>query len=239
MDLEKVFQNHRFGECDLPPHRICAALRLDGRPITITTREVFRDSRASQSWLEGMVGDLGGCHESVQLEQFRIIPEFRSESSDRWAGMSRVIFVLDDGKRVKGLVEGFDPVSMRRVPVREVDAQDELVRVYDVAVFSILAAFFVKDLSVRSSGTTPFEPEVLPIPLRRGQRVTLAMVWGERMRGDLRAYDPHGFWYEFFSIDPKRIRNLKRALISRRAIARAYPDVISTPRAADPDGPPR
>lgn len=232
MDLEQVFQSHRFERRDLPPHRVYVALRLDGRLVKITSRHVFRETRATQSWLEEVVRDLGGSYESVKVEQFRIIPDLRApdENPEEGTGVIRAVFALDEGTRVKGLVEGFDPVHMRRVSVREVDAQDKLIQIHDIEVLSILAAFFVKDLH-RESSPKPSErgaKRVVPVRPLRGRRVTLAMVWGERMRGELRAYDPHGLWYEFFTIDPKRVPNQKRALISRRAIARAQPDVIAS-----------
>lgn len=140
--------------------------------------------------------------------------------------MNRVAFVLDDGRRVKGLVEAFDPLEMRSVCVREVDAQDKLIRIHDLDVHAILAAFFVEDLFLGKSGSASDYETGRVVPESRppaGQRVVLTTIWGERMRGDLLPHDSRRVWYEFHTIEPKRAGNLKRALLSRRAIARKEP----------------
>ncbi|MDX1623034.1 MAG: hypothetical protein R3199_03535 [Gemmatimonadota bacterium] len=140
--------------------------------------------------------------------------------------MKRVAFVLADGRRLKGLVNAFDPVEMRSVSVREVDAQEKLIRTHDLDVQAILAAFFVDDLfseERRGSASERETGEQAPAPGTGGRRVALTTVWGERMRGDLLPHDSRGMWYEFHTVDPKRAANLKRALLSRRAIARKRP----------------
>lgn len=223
MDLVQLAQNHQFRKRNLPPHRIRAALRLDGKLMKITSREAFRESRTAQSWLEEMIRDLGGSYANVKVEQFRLIPDPPNESIEEEPELVSVVFVLDDGTRVKGVLESFEPTSVHRVSVREVDAQGGLIRIHDIDVQSILAAFFVRDLAIWNSGDPALESEAdraIPEPLPDGQRVTLTMVWGEQIRGDIRLHDARGIWYEFFTIDPNRIGNLKRALVSRRAIAR-------------------
>lgn len=228
MDVRSFLRNQYPGGKELPPHRIRATLRLDGRLVTLTSRRVFRRSPVVRSWLEKVIQDLECSHTGVELEEIRLVPEAPSprESPVENPARKRVVFVLEDGRRVKGLVDSFDPLSQHSVCLREVDAQDKLIRFHDIDAYSVLAAFFVEDLSVWRSNVTDPEPDMerraTPVP-PDAEQVELTMLWGETMRGDLRPYDGRGLWYEFFSIDPQRVGNLKRALISRRAIARKRP----------------
>ena len=226
MSLETLLQSRRLRKTSLPPHRVHAILRLDGNLVKITSRRIFRRSRSTRSWLRTVVRDLEASYENVDLERFRLLSEAPSsrEPPEEETDMKRVVFVMDDGTRVKGLVDAFDPVAMRFVGVREVDAQDKLVQLHDLDVLSIHAAFFVEDLAITGKGAAlrtmgrgdPARPA-------GGRRVELTMVWGERLRGVLRPLDARGLWYEFFVVDPERAANLKRAIISRRAIARKAP----------------
>ena len=219
MDLERTNQ--------LLPHRVRATLRLDGRLVRVTSQRVFRGSATTRSWLRQLVRDLESRYERVVVERFRLLPEVPStdETIETDAAMKRAVFVLEDGTRVKGLVEGFDPSSMRSICVREVDAQDKLIQIHDIDVLSILAAFFVEDLAMfeTEASTSATESDESAPPRPGSERVNLTMVWGERIRGDLLPLDSRGLWYEFFTIDPQRAANLKRALVSRRAIARKQP----------------
>lgn len=132
----------------------------------------------------------------------------------------KVVVVLDDGSRLKGLVDGFRPERARFV-LREVDLGGQVVRTHDVDVHQVLAAFFVHDLAlwqdqpVRPARRDRRDPEA---PTGRPVRVTF--VWGETLEGKVMAQDARRRW---LLIEPLggsgRSANLDRIFVTRRAIA--------------------
>lgn len=133
----------------------------------------------------------------------------------------KVVLVLEDGSRVKGVTTRFQPGVCRTIRIRETDPAGRLVETHDIPARSVLAAFFVHDLARwrshrKGSPRRVFEPSSGSGD--QGRLVVLTMLWNERLTGAIRPVGDDQRWFEFLPIDTERSSNIRRAVISRRAI---------------------
>jgi small nuclear ribonucleoprotein (snRNP)-like protein len=140
----------------------------------------------------------------------------------------KVVLVLDDDTRLKGIVDRFDP-NRSRIDLREVDLTGHQVERHDVDMKEILVAFVVRDLAVwRSKPLTeedlPPEPEQEPPPMESGDAVRVTLRWGETMEGVIPDHDPRRPWFWFYPFTASsRSGNVERVYITRRGVGRMEP----------------
>ena len=138
----------------------------------------------------------------------------------------KVVLVLDDDTRLKGIVDRFDP-TRSRLDLREVDLTGHLVERHDVDVQEILVAFMVRDLAVwRSKPLTEedLEGERASPSAEAGEPVRLTLRWGETMEGVIVDHDPRRpwFWFQPFP-SSSRAGNVERVYVTRRGVGRLEP----------------
>lgn len=137
----------------------------------------------------------------------------------------RVVLVLEDATRVKGLVESFDPTS-ETIRLELVDDEGRVGETRDVAVGRIRAAFFVHDLAPYRRYRMPERmgpPTAQVGPLNGEVRMRLQLEWGQRLHGLVRPRDDAARWYDFVPVGADRAGNLIRAVIAADAIVEADP----------------
>lgn len=133
----------------------------------------------------------------------------------------KVVLVLEDGSRVKGVTTRFQPGIARTIRIRETDPAGSLVETHDIPAGSILAAFFVHDLARWRSHRKGSPRRVCESSSGNGDRrrlVVLTMLWNERLTGTIRPVSDDERWFELLPVDTERSSNIRRAVISRRAI---------------------
>jgi hypothetical protein len=140
----------------------------------------------------------------------------------------KVVLVLDDDSRLKGIVDRFDP-ERARIDLREVDLTGHQVERHDVDMKEILVAFIVRDLAVwRSKPLTaedlPPTPEGAAPAMESGDAVRVTLRWGETMEGVIPDHDPRRPWFWFYPfVDSSRSGNVERVYITRRGVGRMEP----------------
>jgi len=139
----------------------------------------------------------------------------------------RVVLVLDDDTRLKGVVDRFDP-SRARFDLREVDLTGHQVERHDVDMQQVLVAFVVRDLAVWRS--QPLSEEDLPPveepapPMESGEAVKVTLRWGETMEGVIPDHDPRRPWFWFYPFAASsRAGNVERVYLTRRGVGRMEP----------------
>ena len=140
----------------------------------------------------------------------------------------RVVLVLDDDTRLKGMVDRFDP-GRSRFDLREVDLTGHQVERHDIDMQEVLVAFVVRDLAVwRSRPLTeedlpPVEEDSAP-PMESGEAVKVTLRWGETMEGVIPDHDPRRPWFWFYPFSSSsRAGNVERVYITRRGVGRMEP----------------
>ena len=140
----------------------------------------------------------------------------------------KVVLVLDDDTRLKGIVDRFDP-GRSRLDLREVDITGHQVERHDVDMQEVLVAFVVRDLAVWRS--KPLSEEDLP-PVGEeaspstisGDPVRVTLRWGETMEGVIPDHDPRRPWFWFYPFaESSRAGNVERVYITRRGVGRMEP----------------
>lgn len=140
----------------------------------------------------------------------------------------KVVLVLDDDTRLKGVVDRFDP-QRARIDLREVDLTGHQVERHDVDMKEVLVAFIVRDLAVwRSKPLTeedvPAAPEGAAPAMESGDAVRVTLRWGETMEGVIPDHDPRRPWFWFYPfVDSSRAGNVERVYITRRGVGRMEP----------------
>jgi small nuclear ribonucleoprotein (snRNP)-like protein len=138
----------------------------------------------------------------------------------------KVVLVLDDDSRLKGVVDRFDP-GRARLDLREVDLTGHLVERHDVDMKEILVAFVVRDLAVWRSqplSSDDLPPEVGSPPMESGEAVRVTLRWGETMEGVIPDHDPRRPWFWFYPFaDSSRAGNVERVYVTRRGVGRMAP----------------
>jgi hypothetical protein len=147
-------------------------------------------------------------------------PATREEKEDK------VVLVMDDDSRLKGVVDRFDPVRAR-LDLREVDLTGHLIERHDVDMKEILVAFVVRDLAVwRSQPLTgeDLPPEEGTPPMESGEAVRVTLRWGETMEGVIPDHDPRRPWFWFYPFaESSRAGNVERVYVTRRGVGRMEP----------------
>lgn len=140
----------------------------------------------------------------------------------------KVVLVLDDDTRLKGIVDRFDP-ARSRFDLREVDLTGHQVERHDIDMQAVLVAFVVRDLAVWRS--QPLSEEDLPAaeedpapPLESGEAVRVTLRWGETMEGVIPENDPRRPWFWFYPFAASsRAGNVERVYLTRRGVGRLEP----------------
>ena len=138
----------------------------------------------------------------------------------------KVVLVLDDDTRLKGVVDRFDP-NRARIDLREVDLTGHQVQRHDVDMKEVLVAFVVRDLAVWRSQPLSEEdilPTDDPVPMESGEAVRVTLRWGETMEGVIPDHDPRRPWFWFFPFaSSSRAGNVERVYLTRRGVGRMEP----------------
>ena len=140
----------------------------------------------------------------------------------------KVVLVLDDDTRLKGIVDRFDP-GRSRFDLREVDLTGHQVERHDIDMQQVLVAFVVRDLAVWRS--QPLSEEDLPAveedaapPMESGEAVKVTLRWGETMEGVIPEHDPRRPWFWFYPFaSSSRAGNVERVYLTRRGVGRMEP----------------
>lgn len=140
----------------------------------------------------------------------------------------KVVLVLDDDTRLKGVVDRFDP-NRSRFDLREVDLTGHQVERHDVDMKEVLVAFVVRDLAVwrsqpLSEEDLPPVEEGAPRSTESGEAVRVTLRWGETMEGVIPDHDTRRPWFWFYPFaDSSRAGNVERVYITRRGVGRMEP----------------
>ncbi len=138
-------------------------------------------------------------------------------------GEDKVVVVLDDETRLKGIVQGFDP-RQSRFNLREVDITGHQVELHDVDMGAVVVAFFVHDLAVWRSA--PLEEEDLPdrsppASGESGDAIRVTLPWGETLEGIASDLDARRPWFFLVPFEESsRAGNIERVYLTRRAVVR-------------------
>lgn len=140
----------------------------------------------------------------------------------------KVVLVLDDDSRVKGIVDRFEP-GRSRFDLREVDLTGHQVERHDIDMQEVLVAFVVRDLAVWRS--QPLTEDDLPpseghsaSAMESGEAVKVTLRWGETMEGVIPDHDPRRPWFWFYPFaSSSRAGNVERVYITRRGVGRMEP----------------
>lgn len=144
--------------------------------------------------------------------------------------MIKLVVLMKDGRRRKGLADRFDP-ERPFLLLRQVDVKGETTGFVDLEMKDVRAAFFVHDLALsRTSRHTvhdaPFEP-ALPHP-SKGTMVRARFAWGEVMDGVIYDYQPDATWFFLHPHGPlNRAYNVDKVYLSRDAVREIK--VLATP----------
>lgn len=140
----------------------------------------------------------------------------------------KVVLVLDDDTRLKGIVDRFDP-GRSRFDLREVDLTGHQVERHDIDMHQVLVAFVVRDLAVWRSqplseeDLPPVEEDMAP-PMESGEAVKVTLRWGETMEGVIPEHDPRRPWFWFYPFaSSNRAGNVERVYLTRRGVGRMEP----------------
>lgn len=150
--------------------------------------------------------------------------------------MPKVVVLMNDGRRRKGLADRFDP-ERPFLLLRQVDTEGRTTGFVDVEMRDVRAAFFVHDLALsRTSRHTmhdaPVQP-TLPDPAK-GTMVRARFAWGEVMDGVIYDFEPDAPWCFLHPHGPlNRAYNVEKVYVTRAAVREIK--VLATP--ATPPGP--
>jgi hypothetical protein len=140
----------------------------------------------------------------------------------------KVVLVLDDDTRLKGVVDRFDP-GRARFDLREVDLTGHQVQRHDVDMKEVLVAFIVRDLAVwrsqpLSEADLPPSEDDEPPPKGSAEAVRVTLRWGETMEGVIPDHDPRRPWFWFYPFAASsRAGNVERVYLTRRGVGRMEP----------------
>lgn len=144
--------------------------------------------------------------------------------------MIKIVVLLKDGSRRKGVADRFDP-ERPFLLLRQVDADGQPTGFVDIEMRDVRAAFFVRDLALGRTSRhtmhdTPFQP---PLPAAtNGTMVRARFGWGEVMDAVIYDYEPDAPWYFMHPHGPlNRAYNLDRLFVTRDAIREIK--VLATP----------
>ncbi|MGH7571497.1 MAG: DUF6982 domain-containing protein [Gemmatimonadota bacterium] len=144
--------------------------------------------------------------------------------------MLKVVVLMKDGRRRKGLADRFDP-ERPFLLLRQVDTSGDPTGFIDIEMKEVRAAFFVHDLALsRTSRHTmhdaPFQPAIPEAA--SGTMVRARFAWGEVMDGVIYDYEPDAPWCFLHPQGPlNRAYNLDKVFLTRGAVREIK--VLATP----------
>lgn len=132
----------------------------------------------------------------------------------------KVVTILEDGRRLKGVTERFDPEKSFLL-LRRVDMEGNTLGFLDIEMGSIVAAFFVHDLALdRTSRHTPSDGAADTPDPDGGTMVRVRLSWGEVIDGLVYDFRDQAEWFFLHPVgELNRSANNKRVYLSSRAVA--------------------
>ena len=142
----------------------------------------------------------------------------------------KLVVLLEDGRRLKGTAEVFDPEKPFLL-IRKVDLKGNVLGFLDVEMTDVVAVFFVRDLALdrtsRQNANNPQTEADLPDP-SGATTVRIRFSWGEVLDGMVYDYDPSADWFFLFPVGMlNRASNNKRVFITKKALAAT--EVLTAP----------
>jgi hypothetical protein len=142
----------------------------------------------------------------------------------------KLVVLLEDGRRLKGTADVFDPEKPFLL-LRRVDVQDRVLGFLDIEMKDVVAAFFVRDLALdRTSRQTAndSQPETELPDSSDATTIRLRFSWGEVLDGVVYDYDPAADWFFLFPVGMlNRASNNQRVFVTKKALAAT--EVLTTP----------
>jgi small nuclear ribonucleoprotein (snRNP)-like protein len=142
----------------------------------------------------------------------------------------KLVVLLEDGRRLKGTAEVFDPEKPFLL-LRRIDVEGHILGFLDIEMKDVVAAFFVRDLALnRTSRQTANDPQTdaeFPDP-SGATTIRLRFSWGEVLDGVVYDYDPAADWFFLFPVGMlNRASNNQRVFVTKKALAAT--EVLTAP----------
>ena len=139
------------------------------------------------------------------------------------AGMTRIVVLHRDGRRIKGFSRVFNPLEPV-FHVRLADPDGETGEVLELKFSDVQAVFFVRDFAFDREKREEYEPEEDLTPMVRppdvgGRALEVDTLWGETLVGLTYDYRPDQPGFFLFPTNPlTRTLNLERAYLSMGSV---------------------
>lgn len=139
---------------------------------------------------------------------------------------SKVVLVLDDGSRLRGVMEGFRPERPRLV-LKELDETGRLHQIRDVDSRKVAAAFFVRDLRTGRIRRAEPGPRESVEDLPRAEEIhRITFLWGEKLPVRIEAVDRERRWMFVYPDESSdRSDNIDRIFVTTGAITEIRKEV--------------
>ncbi len=142
----------------------------------------------------------------------------------------KLVVLLEDGRRLKGTADVFDPEKPFLL-LRRVDVEGHVLGFLDIEMEDVVAAFFVRDLALnRTSRQTANDLQTeADLPDHSGgTTIRLRFSWGEVLDGVVYDYDPAANWFFLFPVGVlNRAANNERIFVTKKALAAT--EVLTAP----------
>jgi len=142
----------------------------------------------------------------------------------------KLVVLLEDGRRLKGTADVFDPEKPFLL-LRRIDLEGNVLGFLDIEMSDVVAAFFVYDLALdRTSRQNANGPQtVVDLPDPSGATtIRLRFSWGEVLDGVVYEYDPSADWFFLFPVGMlNRASNNERVFVTKKALAAT--EVLTAP----------
>ena len=139
-----------------------------------------------------------------------------------------LVVLLEDGRRLKGTSEVFDPEKPFLL-LRRVDLKGNVLGFLDIEMKDVIAAFFVYDLALDRTGRENDAQLQVDLPdAAEATTVRVLFTWGEVLDGLVYDFDPSAEWFYLIPVGfLNRTTNNERIYISKRAVATT--EVLTAP----------
>lgn len=134
----------------------------------------------------------------------------------------KVVVVLDDGTRFRGVVENFRP-ERATLALKELDWGGQLVQIHDIDQRKVAAIFFVRDLGLigDSGGSSKGVPEEVR---ESGDLRRVTFKWGEKVEAWVDVIDAGKRWMYLYPTEGSdRSENIDRIYATGSAVADLQP----------------
>lgn len=136
----------------------------------------------------------------------------------------KVVVVLDDGTRFRGVVEEFRP-ERATLQLKELDWGGQLVQIHDVDARKVAAIFFVHDLGLIGDSPARSAETAAPDAVRKPEnlrRVTFR--WGEKVEAYVEVVDSRKRWMYLYPREgTDRSENIDRIFATSIGVADMQP----------------